>query len=107
MYFQFREHNMDNWHLCKMSFFKSLYTLLWIKRNKNKNLHDFKVERVPRKKIIFEKKWGDNMSNENVYYAEDGTRFSSIIDRDYYNNKLKEKEEEEKQKKKRNNYYFL
>lgn len=56
MYFQFREYNMDNWHLCKMSFFKSLYTLLWIKRNKNKNLHDFKVERVPRKKIIFEKK---------------------------------------------------
>lgn len=38
------------------------------------------------------------MSNENVYYAKDGTRFSSIIDRDYYNNKLKEKEEEKQKK---------
>lgn len=38
------------------------------------------------------------MSNENVYYAKDGTRFSSIIDRDYYNSKLKEKEEEEEEK---------
>ena len=34
------------------------------------------------------------MSDENVYYAKDGTRFSSIVDRDYYNNKLKEEEEE-------------
>lgn len=38
------------------------------------------------------------MSNENVYYAKDGTRFSSVIDRDYYNNKLKEKEEEKQKK---------
>ena len=38
------------------------------------------------------------MSNEDVYYAKDGTRFSSIIDRDYYNNKLKEKEEEKQKK---------
>ncbi len=38
------------------------------------------------------------MSNENVYYAKDGTRFSSIVDRDYYNNKLKEKEEEKQKK---------
>lgn len=38
------------------------------------------------------------MSNENVYYANDGTRFSSIVDRDYYNNKLKEKEEEKQKK---------
>lgn len=38
------------------------------------------------------------MSNENVYYAKDGTRFSSIIDRDYYNNKLKEKEEKKQKK---------
>ena len=38
------------------------------------------------------------MSNENVYYAKDGTRFSSIVDRDYYNNKLEEKEEEEEEK---------
>jgi len=39
------------------------------------------------------------MSNENVYYAKDGTRFSSIVDRDYYNNKLKEKEEKEEEEK--------
>lgn len=39
------------------------------------------------------------MSNENVYYAKDGTRFSSIVDRDYYNNKLGEKEEEKKKEK--------
>lgn len=38
--------------------------------------------------------------NDNVYYADDGTRFSSIIDRDCYNNKLKEKEQNEQKEKK-------
>lgn len=36
------------------------------------------------------------MSKDNIYYANDGTRFSSIIERDYYNQKLKEKEENKK-----------
>ena len=36
------------------------------------------------------------MSKDNIYYADDGTRFSSIIERDYYNEKLKEKKEDKK-----------
>ena len=40
------------------------------------------------------------MDSDNVYYADDGTRFSSIVDRDYYNNKLKEKERNEQKEKK-------
>jgi hypothetical protein len=38
------------------------------------------------------------MSQDNIYYAADGTRFSSIVERDYYNKKLKEKEKETEQK---------
>lgn len=36
------------------------------------------------------------MSKDNIYYADDGTRFSSVVERDYYNQKLKEKEEDKK-----------
>lgn len=36
------------------------------------------------------------MSKDNIYYANDGTHFSSIIERDHYNQKLKEKEEDKK-----------
>ena len=36
------------------------------------------------------------MSKDNIYYANDGTRFSSVVERDYYNQKLKEKEEDKK-----------
>lgn len=40
------------------------------------------------------------MNKDTIYYANDGTRFSSIIDRDHYNNELEKKErsteEEEK-----------
>ena len=38
------------------------------------------------------------MNQEYVFYANDGTRFSSITERDYYNKQLekeKEKEQEE------------
>ena len=36
------------------------------------------------------------MSKDNIYYANDGTRFSSVVERDYYNQKLKEKKEDKK-----------
>lgn len=36
------------------------------------------------------------MSKDNIYYADDGTRFSSVVERDYYNQKLKEREEDKK-----------
>ena len=36
------------------------------------------------------------MSKDNIYYANDGTRFSSVVERDYYNQKLKEKGENKK-----------
>lgn len=44
------------------------------------------------------------MSKDNIYYANDSTRFSSIIERNHYNQKLKEKEEDKKYKK--NNFIF-
>ena len=31
------------------------------------------------------------MDKEFIYYAKDGTRFSSVIARDHYNKKLEEK----------------
>ena len=38
------------------------------------------------------------MSKEYIFYANDGTRFSSITERDYYNKQLeKEKDDEQKE----------
>lgn len=45
--------------------------------------------------------------NDNVYYADDGTRFSSIIDRDCYNNKLKEKNKMNKKKRSNFTSFFI
>lgn len=35
------------------------------------------------------------MDKEYMYYADDGTKFSSVTERDKYNNKLKEENEED------------
>ena len=38
------------------------------------------------------------MKQEYIFYANDGTRFSSITERDYYNKQLeKEKEQEQEE----------
>ena len=36
------------------------------------------------------------MSKESIYYAADGTRFSSVVARNNYDKKLKEKEKKKK-----------
>lgn len=42
--------------------------------------------------------WGI-MSKDSIYYAADGTRFSSVIARNYYDRKLEKKKKQENKKK--------